>query len=294
MPELPEVETMRRDLEREVVGRRIERAQVTQRPTLTVGRGDTTGPGVLRIWEARTGYGNRATDLAVRLDEQRMDSIGRRGKYLLISLESGETLMIHLGMSGRIQLTPQDAEREKHLFLTLALDDGRELRLSDARGFGEARMLTPAEMAALDRRLGPEPLSTDFTADYLAEQLARRKALIKPLLLNQTVVAGLGNIYVDESLWGARIHPLRRANTMIADESLALHDAIVEVIDAAVERRGTTFSDFRDLAGDPGLNGQYLWAYHRGECSRCGSKIEMMRVGGRGTSFCPACQRLDV
>src|SRR6266545_1034736 len=283
---------MRRDLEREVLGRRIERAQVTQRPTLT-SASDATGPGVLRIWEARTGYGDRATDLALRLDEQLITSVGRRGKYLLLDLDSGETLMIHLGMSGRLWLTSHEADREKHLFLTLTLDDGRELRLFDARGFGEARVLTLDERTALDRRLGPEPLAPEFTAGYLAVQLERRKALIKPLLLNQTIVAGLGNIYVDESLWGARIHPLRRANTLISEEAESLHDAIVEVIDAAVERRGTTFSDFRDLAGDPGLNGQYLWAYHRGECRRCGSEIQMMRVGGRGTSFCPACQRLE-
>ena len=293
MPELPEVETMRRDLEREILGRRIERARVTQRPMIkpTV---DTTGRDVLRIWEARTGYGDRATDLALRLDEQRITSVGRRGKYLLLDLDSGETLMIHLGMSGRLWLTSPEAEQEKHLFLTLALDDGRELRLTDARGFGEARVFTPDERAALERRLGPEPLAAEFTAGYLADQLARRKALIKPLLLNQTIVAGLGNIYVDESLWGARIHPLRRANTLARPEAHTLHDAIVEVIDAAVERRGTTFSDFRDLAGDPGLNGQYLWAYHRGECRRCGAPIEMTRVGGRGTSFCPACQRLNL
>ena len=142
-------------------------------------------------------------------------------------------------------------------------------------------------------RLGPEPLAAEFSARYLAQQLARRKALIKPLLLNQTIVAGLGNIYVDESLWGARVHPLRRANTLAEDETVALHRAIVDVIGASIERRGTTFSDFRDLAGDPGLNGQYLWAYHQGTCRRCGTPIETMRVGGRGTSFCPECQRLE-
>jgi formamidopyrimidine-DNA glycosylase len=283
---------MRRDLEREVLGRRIERAQVTQRPTLN-SASDTTRPRVLRIWEARTGYGDRATNLALRLDEQHITSVGRRGKYLLLDLGSGETLMIHLGMSGRLWLTTPDAERERHLFLTLLLDDGRELRLFDARGFGEARVLNPDERAALDRRLGPEPLGPEFTPAYLSQQIERRKALIKPLLLNQTVVAGLGNIYVDESLWAARVHPLRRANTLAADEAQALHAAIVDVIGASVERRGTTFSDFRDLAGDPGLNGQYLWAYHRGVCRRCGAQIEMMRVGGRGTSYCPVCQRLE-
>ena len=291
MPELPEVETMRRDLEREVVGRRIERARVTRRPHLTSGN-DGSASGVLRIWEARTGYGDRAEQLALRLEEQRIAAVGRRGKYLLLALDSGETLMIHLGMSGRLWLCGPDAEPDKHLFLTLVLDDGRELRLLDPRGFGEARVLTRGDADALNRRLGPEPLSVEFSIDYLADQLRRRKAFIKPLLLNQTIVAGLGNIYVDESLWLARVHPLRRANTLQADESSAVHHAIIEVIGASIERRGTTFSDFRDLSGDPGLNGEYLWAYHRGHCRRCGDRIEITRVGGRGTSFCPACQLL--
>src|SRR3954451_3747778 len=159
---------MRRDLEHQVLGRRIERARVTQRPAVAA-PDHGGGRGVLRIWEARTGYGSRAENLALRLDEQRIPTVRRRGKYLLLDLESGETLMIHLGMSGRLQITAPDAEAEKHLFLSLALDDRRELRLSDARGLGEARVLTAEEANALDRRLGPEPLGPDFTGDYLVE-----------------------------------------------------------------------------------------------------------------------------
>lgn len=286
---------MRRDLEREVVGRRIEQAYVSRRAAVEPSRVAESRPNVVRIWQARTGHGDPVEQLALRLDERRITSVGRRGKYLLIQLDSDEVLMVHLGMTGRLSLTGPDAEPEKHLFLTLALDDGRLLRLSDPRGFGEARALTPEESEALDRRLGPEPLAADFSADYLTDQLARRKALIKPLLLNQTIVAGLGNIYVDESLWGARVHPLRRANTLVSGEATAIHDAIVDVIGASIERRGTTFSDFRDLSGARGRNWEYLRVFHRGDapCPRCGEAIQMMRVGGRGTSFCPACQKLE-
>ena len=255
---------MRRDLEHEVVGRRIEQAYVTRRLPTSLRESRARRPIVVRIWQARTGHGDPVEQLALRLEERRIISVGRRGKYLLIQLDSDEVLMVHLGMTGRLSLTGRDVEPEKHLFLTLALDDGRLLRLSDPRGFGEARALTPEESAALDRRLGPEPLATDFSADYLTDQLARRKALIKPLLLNQTIVAGLGNIYVDESLWGARVHPLRRANTLAAAEVTALHSAIVDVIGASIDRRGTTFSDFRDLSGARGRNAEYLRVFHGG------------------------------
>ena len=296
MPELPEVETMRRDLEREVVGRRIERARVWRREGLSDGRPIDVAPRVRRIWQARTEQNTLEDGLALHLEEHTISSVRRRGKYLLLDLDSAEALMIHLGMTGHLWLSGRDDEPEKHHYLTLALDDGRELRLSDPRGFGEARALTRDEVEALWRRLGPEPLSPEFSAEYLAAQLARRKALIKPLLLNQTIVAGLGNIYVDEALWGARVHPLRRANTLAPAEGHAVHDAIVEVIGASIERRGTTFSDFRDLAGAPGRNRDYLQVFHRDDapCPRCETPIQMMRVGGRGTSFCPTCQRLEL
>ena len=285
---------MRRDLEREVLGRRIEQARVTRRASAAASNG--VAPGGQRIWQARVGQADPMEQMALRLDERCISAVRRRGKYLLLELDSGETLLIHLGMTGHLGLTSPDAQPEKHLFLTLGLDDGRQLRLSDPRGFGEVRLLTHEQAEVLDRRLGPEPLAAAFSAGYLAEQLGRRKALIKPLLLNQSVVAGLGNIYVDESLWAARVHPLRRANTVVAGEAHALRDAIVELIGASIARRGTTFSDFRDLSGAPGQNREYLQVFHRGAtpCPRCGAQIQMMRVGGRGTSYCPACQQLEV
>jgi len=295
LPELPEVETMRRDLEREVVGRRIEGARVWRREAPLQNVVKEGPPRLQRIWQARTDASPTGDGLALRLEERVIIGVRRRGKYLLVDLDSRDVLLIHLGMTGHLLLSTPADEPAKHHYLTLALDDGRQLRLSDPRGFGEARALTAAEAETLSRRLGPEPLGPEFSVEYLAGQLARRKALVKPLLLNQSIVAGLGNIYVDEALWTALVHPLRRANTLVAGEAEAVHHAVVEVIGASIERRGTTFSDFRDLSGAPGRNREYLQVFHRGDtpCPRCGARIQMMRVGGRGTSFCPACQRLD-
>jgi formamidopyrimidine-DNA glycosylase len=269
--ELPEVETMRRDLEREIVGCGIERAVVAQTRMLGV---------------------QDPEDLRHRLEGQGVARVDRRGKFLLIELASGDTLLLHRGMTGNIFLRDPADPPDSHLHLALTLGDGRELRLCDHRGFGEIRMLDPAGVAALDARLGPEPLGPNFTAEYLADQFARRTALVKALLLNQAIVAGLGNIYVDEALWAARVHPARRANTLTRCESEAIHAAIVQVVGDSIPRRGTTFSDYKDLYGRPGGNAAFLQIFHRAgqPCLRCGEPVCLIRAAGRGSSICPRCQ----
>jgi formamidopyrimidine-DNA glycosylase len=269
--ELPEVETMRIDLEREIVGCRVERAHVAQTRML---------------------IGQPAAELQARVQGQAVVAVGRRGKFLLLALGGGDTLLLHRGMTGNLLLRDPRDPPDPHLHLALTLGDGRELRLCDHRGFGEMRVLDAAGVAALDARLGPEPLGPAFTAAYLTAQLGRRTALVKALLLNQTIVAGLGNIYVDEALWAACVHPARRANTLASCEVEAIHAAVVRAVDESISRRGTTFSDYKDLYGRPGGNAAFLRVFHRAgqPCPRCGEPIRLIRAAGRGSSICPRCQ----
>src|SRR4051812_29985873 len=193
MAELPEVETMRRDLEREVGGLRIDRAVV---------------------WQTRMRRAQTADEMERRLAGRSLRRLDRRGKFLLLGLDSGDPLLLHRGMTGNLFLRRPEDPPDLHLHLTLGFEDGRELRLTDHRGFGEMRVLEPDEVQELDQRLGPEPLGSAFTPEYLEAQFARRTALAKALLLNQAIVAGLGNIYADEALWEAGVHPERRANSL--------------------------------------------------------------------------------
>ncbi len=263
---------MRRDLEREVVSRRIERAHVAQ--TRMLG-------------------GQTAEELRERLERRVVISVARRGKFLFLHLDSGDVLLVHRGMTGNLFLKDPADPPDAHLHLAARLDDARELRLCDHRGFGELRAISLTELDALSARLGPEPLGPEFTVDYLAGQFARRTALVKALLLNQAIVAGLGNIYVDEALWAAQVHPERRANTLRGPEVELLRKAIVRLIGESVERRGTTFSDYKDLYGNPGGNSAHLQVFHRAKqpCLRCGEPIQHVRAAGRGSSVCLACQR---
>lgn len=271
MPEMPEVEIIRRDLEHEIAGCRVKRA---------------------RVWQTRMMGGQTAEELAVRVEERVVESVARRGKFLFLQLDSTDALMIHRGMTGNLLLARPEDMALPHLHLSLSLDDGRELRLHDPRGFGELRVLTAAQLEEHSDRLGPEPLGSDFTVDYLKGQFTRRSALVKALLLNQAIVAGLGNIYVDEALWAACVHPMRRANTLLSDEIVALHGAIVRLLAASIEQGGVTFNDHRDLYGKPGRYAAHLRVFHRdGEpCARCGEKVVHARAAGRGSSICTACQ----
>jgi formamidopyrimidine-DNA glycosylase len=272
MPELPEVETIRADLERRIVGRRI-------------GRVELLWPGCV----ARPS----PEEVCAELPGHRIEGAGRRGKFLVLDLDRDAALTVHLRMTGRLRLPRPDEERPKHLRAAIALDDGHELWFEDQRKFGRLYFTrSAAELTDLLRKLGPEPLEAAFTRDALAELLNGRRAQLKPLLLNQAFVAGLGNIYVDEALFRAKLHPLKRSDSLRTREVTALHEAIVHALRQGIVNRGTTLSDYRDAWGTAGMNRERLLVFRREgkPCPRCGTPIEKIRVAQRGTHYCPACQ----
>jgi formamidopyrimidine-DNA glycosylase len=221
-------------------------------------------------------------------------AIGRRAKWLLFTLDAGWTLALHLRMSGSVSVRTADEPADSYTHLVLTLDDGRRLFFRDIRKFGRARLLDAAGLAALDASLGPEPLSDSFHARDLARLLAGRRTPIKPLLLNQAVLAGLGNIYADESLWQARLHPLRPASSLQPGEIEALYSAIRSVLTKAITNGGSTLRDYRDGYGQAGNNQEHFAVYQRAglPCLRCGTPIVRMVVAQRGTHLCPQCQVL--
>lgn len=274
MPELPEVETMVRDLRPRVTGRRITGVEAAF-------------PGIV-VYPS-------LEELTARLVGETITAVGRRGKYAIFTLSSGDVLVIHRGMTGTVLHRAAGAPEDRYVRIAFRLDDGTELRLDDPRKFGKVYLMDAegTERPLPWSRMGPEPLEHTFSLAGFRAELARRTALIKPLLLNQGVVAGLGNIYVDEALHRARIHPTRRANTLTPAEVRRLHRAIGEVLADAVERRGTTFSTYADIEGRAGGFQDELRVFRRAEapCPRCGTPITRTVVGGRGTHFCPRCQK---
>ncbi len=227
---------------------------------------------------------------------QAIREVGRRGKHLLLPLEGGAVLTVHLRMSGRLLLLDRQSPPDRHTRAVLDLDDGAALHFHDVRRFGRMRLCTPAEYAALDARLGPEPLEPSFTPAVLAARLqARRRARLKPLLLDQRFLAGLGNIYADEALFRAGLHPLRRAGDLGPAEIERFHRAIVEVLEEALAFEGTTLSDggYRFGEGRSGRFAEQLRVYGRAgrPCPRCGRPLERLRIAGRGSHLCPFCQQ---
>jgi formamidopyrimidine-DNA glycosylase len=223
---------------------------------------------------------------------QRVRGVGRRGKWIVFDLDGGNALLVHLRMTGRLLIEPDGCADPDYLRIRFVFDDGRSLCFSDMRKFGRVWLLDDPAVVLGD--LGPEPLADDFTAELLGEILAGRQRQIKPLLLDQRVIAGLGNIYVDEALWRAAIHPLRRSDTLSVDEVQRLHRSIQAVLDEAIEREGTTLDDrgYVGADGRPGGFAEELGVYGRaGEvCRRCGCAIERIVVAQRGTHICLECQ----
>jgi formamidopyrimidine-DNA glycosylase len=233
------------------------------------------------------------THFTARIVNRAISGISRRGKYLLLALDDGATLMIHLRMTGSLAVVVRAAPPLRFERLAIELDDGHDLRFVDQRKFGRVEHWSPLDVQRLDDRLGPEPLSAAFTADRLRRDLARRSGKLKSVLLDQSLVAGLGNIYVDEALHHARLHPERTANTLRDEEVRRLHRAIRAVLREGVANRGTTISSFQDAAGEIGTHQHALRVYGRGDgggCQRCGRSLARTVVGGRGTHFCPHCQ----
>ncbi|MDQ3703206.1 MAG: DNA-formamidopyrimidine glycosylase [Chloroflexota bacterium] len=273
MPELPEVETIRADLARSVIGRRITGVEVIW--PRSVDRPPT---------EALVGL----------LPGHVVEALDRRGKYLVLRLDGGAALVVHLRMTGRLRWREAGSERDRHVRVILFLDDGHELHFDDQRKFGRLYFaLDEAELLEILAKLGPEPLVEEFTRQGLRTQLLRRRTRLKPLLLDQRFLAGLGNIYVDEALWRAGLHPLRRSDSLSTPDIARLHEGIVAALQQGIANRGTTFSTYQDLAGSAGLNQEQLFVFRReGQpCPRCGTPIQKIRVAGRGTHICPRCQR---
>ncbi|HLJ08819.1 MAG TPA: bifunctional DNA-formamidopyrimidine glycosylase/DNA-(apurinic or apyrimidinic site) lyase [Acidimicrobiia bacterium] len=272
MPELPEVEVVRRGLEREVAGREVTAAVVT---------------GV------RTVRRQPPEELVARLRGARLGPAGRIGKFLAVPLDDGaETLVIHLRMSGQLLLTSPSWPRSRHTHAVLSLSDGRELRFVDPRTFGEL-FVAPSPVEAL-AHLGPDPLSGRWSAAALGRALAGRSARLKPLLMDQRFVAGIGNIYSDEALFEARLRFDRPAGSLSAEEVGRLHRAVRTTLREAVRLRGSSLSDgqYVDLFGAPGGYQSRHRVYGReGQpCPRCGGPVRRLAVGGRSTFFCETCQ----
>src|SRR5919204_5844535 len=267
MPELPEVETVRARLEPKLVNRRLERVEIFD-PRLT------------RPFEP--------AGVAAELEGERIAALERRGKYLVVRFESGRVLLIHLRMTGQLLHAnggplPQN---DPHRRAVVRLDDGSDVIYRDVRRFGTWLLVEPGELAGyLAERVGREPLAREFTAKRLAEVAAGRRAPIKTVLLDQRRVAGVGNIYADEALWRARVHPLRPAGELDARELRALHRGIRRALEAGIARQGATLRDYAQPNGASGSMQHEFKVYGREDepCPRCGSAIVKTRVAGRGT-----------
>jgi formamidopyrimidine-DNA glycosylase len=274
MPELPEVETIRRQLAPALEGRRLERVEVRD-----------------PRWCAPAPPEAVEDALRGRLIEH----VGRRGKYLIVSLEDDVHLVMHLRMTGNLLLAPADMYEPGYLRVVMELDDGRRLMFVDVRRFGTGDVLLGSGSLAeyFASRLGVEPLSPDFTADALRALAQGRRQQVKAFLLTQERVAGVGNIYADEALFRARIHPLRQVGTLRRPQIEALRDAVVETLEAGIDAKGASIDDYRHVDGAQGsFQDRFLVHTREGEpCPRCGTPIRKLRAAGRGTYVCPRCQR---
>ena len=275
MPELPEVETVRRTLETLILGKEIEEVQVLY-------------PKIIKKPEVYE-------EFADALKGQCVKEIGRRGKFLILYLDD-YALVSHLRMEGKYALHEASELIDKHTHVLFTFTDGTQLRYKDVRKFGTMHLfLKGEELNSLPlEKLGPEPLSDAFTVEYLKPILQKTSRNIKAVILDQTVVVGVGNIYVDESLFRAKIHPTRPASSLTDDEISALVAEIKATLSEAVERGGSTIRSYINSQGQMGMFQLQILVYGKeGEsCPRCGSTIEKGKVAGRGTHFCPSCQKL--
>ncbi len=275
MPELPEVQTVVNDLKAAgLVGTVISGAQV--------------------FW-SRTIADPSSNIFCRRIKQKKVTDIRRRGKYIVFDLSGPDHLLIHLRMTGRLHRVAPNQPRSKHEHVILHFKNQYQLRFHDTRKFGRFYLVRDPEL--IIGHLGPEPLEPSFTARVLADRLSSRQRILKPLLLDQSFIAGLGNIYVDEALWDAEIHPCRRAASLSKVEIKALHRAIRKVLKQGLKNLGTTLGtgqpNFYSVAKRKGRNRDQLEVFRRTDlpCRRCSSIIERMVVGQRGTHICPQCQK---
>ena len=277
MPELPEVESLRQILKRSVTGRTI------------------TGTRIGRLPLRRRKTGN----FGPRIHGKRIEKVDRRAKYLILDLSGDDVILVHLGMSGSLTCRDRDFDSSefnpRHDHVEFRLDDGSRLVFNDPRRFGIVRLVARAGLPALRelKDIGPEPLSDDFNADYLANKARGRKVAIKNLIMDQKIVAGVGNIYASEVLYRARVRPTRRAATLKRSEIDLIAKFIPIILRDAIDGRGTTFRNYRDSEGRPGTFADRLQVYGReGEkCYRCSTAIKNVVVGQRASFYCPKCQK---
>ena len=276
MPELPEIETIRRELAPALEGRTVER---------------------LEVLDPRWCEPAAPAEVAAAVEGRRIERVGRRGKYLVLSLSGDVHLVMHLRMTGNLLLVKagDDAPDRPHLRVRVVLDSGERLLFCDVRRFGTGVALlgSDALRAYFDARLGVEPLSPEFTAAALRALARGRRAPVKSFLLTQERVAGVGNIYADEALFRAGIHPLRPVGTLRRPQLEALRAAVVDSLEAGIDARGATIDDFRHADGASGsFQDRFLVHRREGEpCPRCGTSIRKLRAAGRGTYVCERCQR---
>jgi formamidopyrimidine-DNA glycosylase len=287
VPELPEVETVCRQLDPELTGLRID---------------------ALEVLDARWCRPVSPAKLEAAVEGSAIEGLGRRGKYLLLALDGARTLVMHLRMTGNLvlvegesKLDPSEGRRlyegersvsERHLRARFQLDDERELWFTDPRRFGEAFLIDDAGLGERFTKLGVEPLSDAFTPEALGEMAANRTAPLKSFLLDQSGVAGVGNIYADEALFRARLHPLSPAGSMKPEHQEALRDAVVAALEAGIDGGGASIDDYRDGRGEKGtMQEEFLVHTREGQpCPRCEGSIARIVVSGRSTYYCPNCQ----
>lgn len=271
MPELPEVETIKEDLRQLVVGSRVEGAEVLD----------------LSLVE-----GSSSEEFARGIEGRQVTGARRRAKHLIVELEGGSYAVFQLKIGGQLLLVPPAAEPGTAVMLLVRLDGDRRLFLRDETGFTRVRLLDGAGLEARLSEIGPEPFGEEFSVEYLGRIVGSRRAQIKPLILDQKVVAGVGNIYADEILYDACLHPRRKANTLSGSEWQALHGSILKNLADGIEHRGTTVRLYRDVRDGPGEHQDYLRVFeqHGRPCPGCGGEVVREKVGGRPTHFCPVCQ----
>ena len=274
MPELPEAETIARDLRRHVVGRKVTGVKVTHADVL--------------------GAGLTSKSISKRLVGHRIAEVGRRAKNVVLRFEDGPVMVVNLGMTGRLVVSEAPKASElRHVAVRFDLDHGGALLYDDVRRFGRIDVYTPETWEEKQRELGVEPLSDEFTPKRLHELTQKSRSPIRNWLLDQRRVAGIGNIYANEALFRAKIHPARPANTLSRAEATRLRDAIRDVLTEAIRVRGTTLRDYRDANGEAGGFEPLLRVYGReGQpCPVCGTPIERTVIGNRSAFYCPHCQK---
>lgn len=271
MPELPEVETIRRDLEKEIVGHKI-----------------------VDLWYDVPKMLQPTPVQVEKIIGKHFVSAGRIGKLLLLGIENDGTIGIHLKLSGRLFIRKQTDQEDRFTHVAFKFEDGRELRFSEVRKFGYVKLIENAtDLSKITDEFGPEPFTKDYTLDIVKKVLGKSSRATKTLIMDQKKIAGVGNIYADEALWYAKIHPETPGNRVPQQQVEELYQGIIKALEGGIEDRGTSIDDYLDLYGKPGNHAKNLNVFRNegNPCSRCGTIILKIRVGGRGTHFCPNCQK---